>query len=79
MARKKAPCPVCKQPAQQSAVRNGDYGEVTCSDCGQFRLSRTLQQLFAQHPMAVRRQSLARARLRAPYGSVPLVTTYDLP
>lgn len=79
MAKSKAPCPICKKGAKHVAATNGDYFEVTCSECGQFRVSSTLQQIFAKYPIAVRRQSLDRARLRAPYGSPLLVTTYDLP
>lgn len=79
MAKTKAPCPICKKAARHSAVTNGDYSEVACTDCGNFQMSGTLQQIFATYPMAIRRQSLGRAQLRAPYGSLPLLTTYDLP
>ena len=71
-------CPVCDMPAVWSEKTGGDYAEIDCPDCGEFRISGTLRQVFANYPIDDRRQALERARLRARYGSVPVVTTYHL-
>lgn len=79
MARFSANCPICKKKAEQAAATAGDHTEIDCSDCGHFGVSRTLKSVLPSHSIAVRRQTLDRARMRARYGSLPLATTYDLP
>jgi hypothetical protein len=79
MTKSMAACPICKKPAKQAKVNVGDYTEVRCTPCGQFQISGTLQKVISSYPVVARRQSLERGRLRARYGSVPLITTYDLP
>jgi hypothetical protein len=79
MAKYALSCPVCHRKAKLSASTAGDYSEITCSDCGHFQISATLKQIFASYPMSIRRLALARAQLRARYGVLPLITTYDLP
>ena len=73
------PCPVCEKPAAWAESSTGDFAEVDCLDCGHFRISGTLQQVLADYPTTERREALERARLRARYGSVPVITTYNLP
>jgi hypothetical protein len=79
MARHSAACPVCGKPARQMAAKVGDYTEINRNSCGHFQASGTFQQVVSNYPAAVRLQSLERAVTRARYGSLPTVTTYDLP
>lgn len=79
MAKHSAACPVCGKPAKQMEARAGDYTEINCKGCGHFQASGTFQQVASNYPAAVRLQSLERAITRARYGSLPMVTTYDLP
>jgi len=79
MVKVAAICPICKTRAKQTKATTGDYVDINCTDCGDFQISRTFQQVVSNHPKTVRRRSLERARMRARYGSLPLVTTYDLP
>lgn len=79
MKRSSANCPICKKKAEQATATAGDHAEIDCSDCGRFGISRTLQLVLPGHSIAVRRQTLDRARMRARYGDLPLATTYDLP
>jgi len=72
-------CPICERKARWAAAAVGDFMEIECSECGHFQVSKTFLQLVPDQPAAVRQQSLERARVRARYGSLPLVTTYDLP
>ena len=79
MAESSANCPICNKKAKQAAASAGDYTKIDCANCGRFQISRTVQAVIPNHPATVRRQSLERARIRARYGSLPMVTTYDLP
>ena len=79
MAKSSAACPICKRPAKRGTATVGNNIEISCADCGQFQLSQLYNEVVAGHPIAVRRQSLDRARTRARYGSLPIITTYDLP
>ena len=79
MAIHSAACPVCGKPAKQTEAKVGDYTEINCGNCGHFQASGTFQQVAPNYPAAVRLKSLERAVTRARYGSLPRVTTYDLP
>lgn len=79
MAKAQTECPICKRPATQTNSATGDYLDISCADCGEFQVSPTFRTLVSDLPVATRQQSLLRARIRARYGSLPLVTSYDLP
>lgn len=78
MAKPVGTCPVCKGNAKHLPV-SGDYLELACAGCGHYRLSGTAKELLPKLSTVEKRRSLERAKLRAPYGSLPLVTSYDLP
>ena len=79
MVKSSAACLICRTPAKQATAKVGDYSEINCPKCGQFQVSGTYQAVIKAHTAEVRRQSLERARTRARYGLLPLLTTYDLP
>lgn len=72
-------CPICDETAKQANAKAGDYLDISCLECGEFQISRTFQQVAKDYPVSVRRQSLERAKIRARYGLLPIVTSYDLP
>lgn len=71
-------CPVCNGKAMH-LPNHGDYVELDCSSCGHFRVSGSALASVPNLATTEGRRSLDRARLRAHYGSLPLITTYDLP
>jgi hypothetical protein len=79
MARTATNCPICRKPARRARAVTGDYIEITCGDCGQFQASETFRQTASRHPVATRRHALEKAKMRAGYGALPALTTYDLP
>jgi hypothetical protein len=50
-----------------------------CQECGEFHASGTFMVEARGLPVATRRQALQRAITRASYGTLPMVTTYDVP
>lgn len=72
-------CPICAKPAKQNKAAVGDYMEVDCRHCGRFQISRIFQHAVSDSHETERRQALEHARLRARYGALPIITTYDLP
>lgn len=79
MVKSSSACLICNAPAKHASVRAGDSIEIHCSDCGPYQASNTFREIAARHSKDVRRQSLERARMRARYGLMPMITTYDLP
>lgn len=79
MAKSSAACPICRKPAKHTTASAGDNTEIDCRDCGHFQVSGSFQETVSRQSIVVRRQSLDRARIRARYGSLPIITTYDLP
>lgn len=77
MAKSVGSCPICKKPAKRS-IKFADSEGFSCKDCGKFRISRTLLETLHQYGISARRAALLSAVMRANYGSVPLVTTYDI-
>lgn len=62
---------------QQGGINEQRFPRVQVR--GDFRVSGTCLTLLPHHPPARRRHALMQARLRAGYGSTPLITSYDLP
>jgi hypothetical protein len=79
MVKHSVACPVCDKSAKLVAAKVGDYTEITCRSCGHFQASGTFQRVGPVYPVTIRLQALDRAITRARYGSLPMVTTYDLP
>ncbi len=79
MARSIARCPVCKKPAKQTATPTGDHNQIDCPDCGRFLASESFSQAASAHSISAKRLALEHARFRARYGTLPVITTYDLP
>lgn len=71
-------CPICAAPARHTEQTVGDFTEIECKVCGQFRISSTMMATIGEQDLPSRRAALGRAILRAPYGRAPLMTTYDL-
>lgn len=78
MARPPSKCPICTKAAKHAKHTVGDFSEIACKECGHFRVSTTLLQAIRQYGIAAKRAALRSAQLRAPYGALPLVTTYDV-
>lgn len=78
MTKVSAPCVVCGANAKTKPT-TGDYIEINCPDCGEFQASWTYQTVALALPHEVRRRSLESARIRARYGMLPMITSYDLP
>ncbi|TKT75052.1 hypothetical protein [Aquamicrobium sp. LC103] len=79
MAKVAVACPICKGKAKHPKPASGHYLEIDCASCGHFQISDSVRQVVSKLSATVRRQSHERARLRAPYGSLPIITSYDLP
>jgi hypothetical protein len=79
MADATTPCAICKKPASTKNTSFSDYKHFDCPECGEFRASGTFMAAVEKLPLTTRRQALQRAIVRANYGALPLVTTYDVP
>lgn len=79
MAKAKAPCAICREPAKLKAPALGDYKHFDCPRCGEFRASGSFLAEAKGLSLATRRLVLLRALTRAEYGALPMVTTYDVP
>jgi len=79
MAKPASACPICRKPALRLKPAAADILQVTCRDCGQYLVSETFRQAVGKQSTAVRRNALEKARMRAGYGALPSITTYDLP
>lgn len=79
MAKSTAPCLVCNTSAKHTPVTLGDFVEIDCPACGQYQASNTYREIASRLSKEIRRRSLERARMRARYGLLPQITTYDLP
>ncbi len=79
MARAKTSCVICRKPAATRKPAFEDTMHFECRECGEFQVSGTFMSDAGKLPVTVRRQALQRAITRAPYGTVPMVTTYDVP
>jgi hypothetical protein len=79
MAKAKIPCPICRKPARLKTPAYGDYQHFDCPECGEFQASGSFSAVARGLSIATRRLALQGAITRAEYGTVPTVTTYDLP
>lgn len=79
MAPGKIVCPICRNGAKKGSAATGDYLAVDCTSCGRFQASESFRESAKAQSIAARRHALELARLRAPYGAMPHVTTYDIP
>jgi hypothetical protein len=79
MAKAKIPCAICRKPARLKTLTYGDYQHFDCPECGEYRASGSFLAGARGLSFTTRRQALQRATIRAEYGTVPIVTTYDLP
>lgn len=71
-------CPICEMRAKHRKAI-GDHIEVDCKDCGRFEVSETFRLVASELSPDARRLALKGAVTRARYGSLPTVTSYDLP
>ncbi|MGN6582592.1 MAG: hypothetical protein ACTHJV_02695 [Rhizobiaceae bacterium] len=71
-------CVICNQPARAAPVF-ADFLHFDCTACGQFRASASFIEQAKDLPMDARRQALQNAVVRAQYGAMSVVTTYDVP
>jgi hypothetical protein len=79
MARAKTSCVICRKPATAKKPAFEDTMHFDCRECGEFQVSGTFMSDARKLSATVRRQALQRAITRAQYGTLPMVTTYDVP
>lgn len=66
-------CPICDGNALESLPRSGDYIEVTCLDCGHYRISQTAAKSIADRPAEERKGLLEQARNEATGDAIAIV------
>lgn len=69
-------CPVCNNTAREALPRMGDFAEFICDDCGRYRVSGTVLEIFRHKDKATRQSSLEVAKRRVEAGDkIPMITS----
>jgi len=71
-------CVICNMPSRMTPAF-GDSLQFDCPGCGRFGASGSFIAQAEHLPIDARRRALQNAVLRAQYGALPVVTTYDVP
>jgi CRISPR/Cas system-associated protein Cas10 (large subunit of type III CRISPR-Cas system) len=71
-------CPVCRRRAKEALPRTGDYAEMICDDCGQYRINGSQLETIRGAGSEVRLNALVRAKERADrQGGMPTINYSD--
>ena len=66
-------CPICDSGASETLPRSGDYIEVTCLNCGHYRITETAAQSIADRAVDERQGMLKQAKVEVTGEAVPIV------
>ncbi len=66
-------CPICDAGASETLPRSGDYIEVTCLQCGHYRITETAATSIADRPIDERKGMLKQAGDEATGEAIPIV------